>query len=154
MGVELLRTSAGRSSQRLDARESIMKLTSVTPNLITNDIDRATTFYRDVLGFSVVTTVPEAGPFVFVWLQRDDVNVFLNDAATVQKENPDARSLVVGSSGVAMFVHTEQVRDLWTEVQARATVIMPLKDQWYGMREFSIADPDGYVLTFAERIDG
>jgi hypothetical protein len=28
---------------------------------------------------------------------------------------------------------------------------MPLKDQWYGMTEFSISDPDGYLITFAER---
>ena len=131
-----------------------MKLTSVTPNLITNDIDRATAFYRDVLGFTVAASVPDAAPFVFVWMQRDGVSVFLNDAATVQKENPDARSLVVGSSGVAIFVHTEQVRELWDAVQHKAHVVMALKDQWYGMREFSIADPDGYILTFAEQIEG
>jgi uncharacterized glyoxalase superfamily protein PhnB len=130
-----------------------MKLTSVTPNLITNDLPRALAFYRDVLGFSVVTTVPDAAPHVFVWLQRDDVNLFLNDAETVRKENPTATSLVAGASGVAMFVHTEQVADYWEQVHGRATVVMALKDQWYGMREFSIADPDGYVLTFAERIE-
>jgi hypothetical protein len=28
---------------------------------------------------------------------------------------------------------------------------MPLIDQWYGLTEFSIQDPDGYVVTFAER---
>jgi hypothetical protein len=28
---------------------------------------------------------------------------------------------------------------------------MPIVTQWYGMREFAIADPDGYVITFAER---
>ena len=38
-----------------------MNLTDVTPNLIVSDIDRSTAFYRDVLGFSVVTTVPETG---------------------------------------------------------------------------------------------
>jgi len=31
-------------------------------------------------------------------------------------------------------------------------VLMPLVTQWYGMREFTIADPDGYVITFAERV--
>ena len=130
-----------------------MKLTSITPNLITDDIDRATAFYRDVLGFTVVTTVPDAPPFVFVWLQRDDVNVFLNDAATVKKENPGATSLVVGASGAAIFVHAEGVAELWEQVRGRAAVIMPLKDQWYGMREFSVADADGYVITFAERLE-
>lgn len=130
-----------------------MKLNFVTPNLITRDIPRALSFYRDVLGFGVVTTVPEETPHVFVWLQRDDVNIFLNDADTVQKENPTATGLVVGASGVAIFVHADGVAEYWEQVRERAAVVMPLKDQWYGMREFSIADPDGYVLTFAERIE-
>jgi uncharacterized glyoxalase superfamily protein PhnB len=27
---------------------------------------------------------------------------------------------------------------------------MPVTDQFYGMREFTITDPDGYVVTFAQ----
>jgi uncharacterized glyoxalase superfamily protein PhnB len=30
---------------------------------------------------------------------------------------------------------------------------MPLKTQFYGMREFAVEDPDGHILTFAERVD-
>lgn len=29
---------------------------------------------------------------------------------------------------------------------------MPLKDQFYGMREFGVEDPDGYVIFFAQRV--
>ena len=29
---------------------------------------------------------------------------------------------------------------------------MPFETKFYGMREFAIADPDGYVITFAERV--
>jgi uncharacterized glyoxalase superfamily protein PhnB len=29
---------------------------------------------------------------------------------------------------------------------------MPLKTQFYGMREFAIEDPDGHILTFAQRV--
>ena len=59
-----------------------MKLTGVTPNLISDDLPRAPAFYRDVLGFTVMTTVPDTEPFVFVMLERDGVHVFLNDAET------------------------------------------------------------------------
>ncbi len=52
---------------------------SVTPNLIVRDIAASTAFYCDVLGFSIKQTVPDAAPFVFVWLERDGVPVFLND---------------------------------------------------------------------------
>jgi uncharacterized glyoxalase superfamily protein PhnB len=127
-----------------------MKLTDLTPNLITNDIDRALTFYRDVLGFDVVATVPEEPPLLFVWVKRDEVNVFLNDARAVHEETP-VGSLVVGQSGVALFIHMEGIADWWEQVQHKTHVVMPLKDQWYGQTEFSITDPDGYVITFAER---
>ena len=31
-------------------------------------------------------------------------------------------------------------------------VVMPLKTQFYGMREFAVTDPDGHIITFAERV--
>ena len=37
---------------------NMSKLTGVTPNLITNDIDRATAFYRDLLGMKLLFEVP------------------------------------------------------------------------------------------------
>ena len=128
-----------------------MKLTGLTPNLITNDIARALTFYRDVLGFEVVVTVPEEPPLLFVWLKRDEVSVFLNDVKAVHEETPDAHSMVVGQSGVAMFIHMDGISELWEQLRHKTNVIMPLKDQWYGQTEFSITDPDGYVITFAQR---
>ena len=65
-----------------------MKFADVTPNLIVSDLDRSLAFYRDVLGFSVFATVPEAAPFVFAWMQRDGVNVFLNTVGSVKDEHP------------------------------------------------------------------
>ncbi|HUF46387.1 MAG TPA: VOC family protein [Vicinamibacterales bacterium] len=128
-----------------------MKLTALTPNLVTTDLARATAFYRDVLGFSVVRAVPDEPPHVFVWLSRDEVTVFLNDAATVNNEMPAATTLVAGRSGVAMFITVEDIAGLWDRIRHQVSVLMPLKDQWYGMTEFAISDPDGYVITFAER---
>lgn len=127
-----------------------MKLTDLTPNLITNDIDRSLTFYRNILGFEVISTVPEEPPLLFVWLKRDDVSVFINDAKAVHEETP-VGSLVVGQSGVALFIHMERIAEWWEEIRTKTRVVMPLKNQWYGQTEFSIVDPDGYVITFAER---
>jgi uncharacterized glyoxalase superfamily protein PhnB len=134
-----------------------MQLTDVTPNLIVADIDRSTAFYRDVLGFSIVTTVPEQAPFVFVWLQRGGVNVFLNAAAPAAEDLPLLAARPIGGTAT-MFMTVEApsvaegVDALFAQVQARATVVMPLKNQFYGMREFAVTDPDGYIVFFAQRI--
>jgi catechol 2,3-dioxygenase-like lactoylglutathione lyase family enzyme len=52
-----------------------MKLIDVTPNLLVRDLDKSTSFYRDVLGFGVFATVPEQAPFVFAWMQRESASV-------------------------------------------------------------------------------
>jgi lactoylglutathione lyase len=134
-----------------------MKLTDVVPNLIVRDITTSTEFYRDVLGFSVVATVPEQGPLVFVWLQRDDVSVFLNSVPAVAEDLPAVAARPVGGTAT-MFITLEAadaaqgVDRLFEAVAKRSRVIMPLKDQFYGMREFAVEDPDGYVVIFAQRI--
>ena len=134
-----------------------MKLTDVTPNLIVSDIDRSIVFYRDVLGFSVVTTVPDTAPFVFAWMTRDEVNVFLNTADGVKHDLPAlAAQPVGGTATLFIMMEAETTADgvdaMFHTVDGRATVVMPLKDQFYGMREFGIEDPDGYVIVFAQRV--
>lgn len=133
-----------------------MKFSDVTPNLIVSDIDRSLRFYRDVLGFSVVTTVPEAAPFVFVWLQRDGVSVFLNAREGVGEDLPALASRPIGGTNTLFMVLEAEsaeagVDRLYAEVSGTANVVMPLKTQFYGMREFGIEDPDGYVILFAQR---
>ena len=126
--------------------------TSVTPNLLVADIDRSTAFYRDVLGFAIKQTVPDAAPFVFVWLERDGVPVFLNDPKAVEHDFPGATSRPAGGTATLFFVITG-VDALHDAVKGHTNIIMPLKTQFYGMREFAVEDPDGHLLTFAERLD-
>jgi uncharacterized glyoxalase superfamily protein PhnB len=134
-----------------------MRFQDVVPNLIVADIDRSSAFYRDVLGFTVVTTVPDASPFVFVWLQRDDVSVFLNVRSGVAEDLPLlAQRSIGGTNTLFMTIDAESVDEgidrVFRSVEGRAKVVMPLKNQFYGMREFGIEDPDGYVVFFAQRI--
>jgi catechol 2,3-dioxygenase-like lactoylglutathione lyase family enzyme len=124
---------------------------SVTPNLLVRDIDRATTFYRDVLGFKVKQTVPERAPFAFVWLERDGIPVFLNDPAAVEHDYAGATSRPFGGTATLFFVVTD-VDQYHSQVAPHAKVLMPPKTQFYGMREFAVEDPDGHILTFAERV--
>jgi catechol 2,3-dioxygenase-like lactoylglutathione lyase family enzyme len=132
-----------------------MKFSDVTPNLIVADVDRSLTFYRDVLGFSLVTTVPDASPFVFAWLQRDGVSVFLNHVESVRSEHAELGARPIGGTAT-LYIEADTVAagidTLHASIAARARVIMELKNQFYGMREFGIEDPDGYVIFFAQQL--
>jgi lactoylglutathione lyase len=129
-------------------KERFMKFADVTPNLVVSTIDGSLAFYRDVLGFSVVTTVPEQAPFAFVWMQRDTVNVFLNsEASTGMTASPGTNILFITLEPGDIAAGIDA---LFAAVKDRAPVEMPVTDQFYGMREFTITDPDGYVVTFAQ----
>jgi lactoylglutathione lyase len=133
-----------------------MKLSDVTPNLVVTDIARSTAFYRDTLGFSVVTTVPEQAPFAFVWLQRDTVHVFLNSRESANHELPTWGGRPIGGTNSLYILVEAETTDtgvdgLHDSIAGKARVVMPLKDQFYGIREFGIEDPDGYMIFFAQR---
>ncbi|MEZ5283610.1 MAG: VOC family protein [Vicinamibacterales bacterium] len=125
--------------------------TGITPNLIVRDLDTSLAFYRDVLGFSVKASVPDAAPFVFVWLERDGVPVFLNAVSAAVEDYPDVATRQPGGTAALFFTVTD-VDGLHATVSGRAPVILPLKTQFYGMREFAVTDPDGHIVTFAERV--
>ena len=59
-----------------------------------------------MLGFSIKQTVPDAAPFVFVWLERDGVPVFLNDPAAVEKDVPGVAARPSGGTSTLFFVMT------------------------------------------------
>ena len=51
-----------------------------------------------------------------------------------------------------MYIETENVDTLCAELEAKGVkIVEPLKTQFYGMREFIIADPDGWLIIFASK---
>ncbi len=130
-----------------------IKATKITPNLIVSNVERSLAFYTDVLGFARGMTVPEQSPFVFASVTSDAVEIFFNDRSTVAKESPQMAGLAFGG-GNTMFIEVEGIDALHDRVAPKAAIVLPLVTQWYGMREFAITDPDGYVITFAQRVAG
>lgn len=121
---------------------------SVTPNLLVRDVTASVRFYTEVLGFTIELHVPDAPPYVFASFARGGVKVFVNDLAGVVGEFPQ---MTAGHTST-LFIVVDKVDELFAEVSPRAQVAMPLKNQFYGMREFAVYDPDGYLVTFAQPI--
>ena len=129
------------------------QFSKLTPNLLVANVERSLSFYIDVLGFERGMTVPEQSPFVFASVTSGAVEIFFNDAATVVKEYPSFAGKPIGATGT-LFIEldgSETIDAFHDRIKSKVAVTMPLVTQFYGMREFAIEDPDGYVVTFAER---
>jgi uncharacterized glyoxalase superfamily protein PhnB len=122
----------------------------LTPNLLVADVSRSCDYYINVLGFEPGMTVPDEAPYVFASVTSGSVEIFFNERTVAVQEYPLLGGRALGASGT-MFIEVEGIDDLYTQLQGRVTVVMPIATRPYGMREFAITDPDGYLITFAER---
>ncbi len=106
--------------------------------LTVRDIARSVAYYRDALGFTVTFQYGE--PTYYACLCRDNVSLHLRSGEA-------GRAWVPGNGAVAVFV--EDVDALYRELVARgAHALKPPQDYAYGMRDFTVKDPDGNDLTF------
>jgi catechol 2,3-dioxygenase-like lactoylglutathione lyase family enzyme len=125
----------------------------LTPNLIVADVERSLSFYTNMLGFTRGITVPEQAPFVFGSVVSGGVEIFFNEKQIAAKEYPMFGTQPVGASGT-MYLEVEPgtIERLHEQLKPAVPIVMPFVTQWYGAREFVIADPDGYLITLAERV--
>ena len=130
------------------------QFTKLTPNLVVASVKRSLAFYVETLGFSRGMTVPDESPFVFGSVTSGAVEIFFNDAAAAIKEYPAFAGRPIGATGTLFIEMQGGVDALHDRLKAAVEIVMPLVTQFYGLREFAIEDPDGYVITFAERVAG
>ena len=128
-----------------------MEFNKLTPNLVVRDVTAAMEFYRSTLGFQPAIKVPDQPPYIFGSVTNGAVEIFFNDQKVVAEDYPPLGAKPIGGA-LTLFIEVEGIDEILAKVQAsKAKVIMPLKTQFYGMREFAFEDPEGWIITIAER---
>lgn len=143
-------SSAPKPAQ-VSVKEKSMNFHKVTPNLIVADMEKSLKFYRDILGFTVSKTVPDKAPFYFAWMKRGDADIFLNQQAPPQPGQPDVLAGRQIGGTLTMYIAMDGIDELLKTVEGHGVKIaIPLHKEFYGMKEFAVFDPDGYLIIFAE----
>lgn len=124
------------------------QILGTAPCFFVKDIQRSVAYYRDVLGFATNRIWGE--PPCFAMPQRDGFTIMLSQA-----EDP----LIVRPNGSLdawdAYVWVLDADALFEEFTSKGVLVgCPPQDQlYYGNREFTVKDPDGYVLAFAHDIE-
>ena len=121
----------------------------IAPELFVRDIDASLRFYVEQLGFRTVRR--EAG---FAVVSLGDAHLLL--ATPDETVQAMANWLAAGPRGVGVHIRimVDAVDALYQRASASsATVVQGLDDRAYGLRDFIIADPDGFLLRFASPIE-
>jgi uncharacterized glyoxalase superfamily protein PhnB len=132
-----------------------MAISTLTPNMMVDDMPAALAFYRDILGFEVTDTAPPEGAPVWAQLRSGGASVMLQTRASLSEELPDFREQPIGATQTLFItVDDEMTHDaLYARARDAGAVIKQPYTTPYGAREFCLRDPEGYLLALAWMMD-
>ena len=132
-----------------------MQLNALLPELAVSSCADSLGFYCGLLGFTILYQRPEEG---FAVLQLGAAQLMLDEIGHTRTFDPGALLERPFGRGMNLQIEVERVAPLLARLaQANWPLRVPLEDKWYrqnnnevGNRQFVVADPDGYLLRFAE----
>ena len=123
---------------------------NIIPSLAVADIDASVRFYAEVLGFDVMFTLPgEDGRLIHASVRRGDSDLMFG---RLDPNNPHDQGAL--GKGVVLYATVADDEDIDAYFQrvseAGASVIQEPTDQFWGHRDWAVADPDGYHLYISK----
>jgi catechol 2,3-dioxygenase-like lactoylglutathione lyase family enzyme len=125
----------------------------LTPLLQVYDMPTSVRFYRDMLGFEIVSTSPALGPpdsFHWVFLRLGGAELMLNSAYEFDADRPvppDA-ARVAAHDDTGLFLGCPDVDGAYRELRSKGVTVREPVVAPYGMKQMYLHDPDGYNLCF------
>lgn len=131
--------------------------------LTSKDMSKSIAFYRDVLGFELEASWPDGPNPMWANLVLDGQSVMFGSNMDPQEEHCQGDAAMFTwwkdrhatfnrsdpGAGVLFYLRVEDVDAYYATIKDRgAEPILTPTSQFYGIREFPVADPDGYQLMF------
>lgn len=127
----------------------------ISPHLVVDDAAAAIDFYVEAFGATEYGRVPgPGGKLIHAALEINDTMVMLNDDFPEMSGGKSMTPTSLGGTGVT--IHLQFVDDVDARFQraldAGATVVVPLEEQFWGDRYGMVRDPFGHQWSLAQRV--
>jgi glyoxylase I family protein len=122
-----------------------IKVNSVTPLFEIFDMPTSVKFYRDVLGFELVATGGED----WAMLKLGGAFLMLNTRYEADQRPPAPDpSRVAGHQDTELYFDCANVDETYEYLLSRGLDVKEPRVMHYGMKQLTVADPDGFRLIF------
>jgi uncharacterized glyoxalase superfamily protein PhnB len=124
-----------------------MPITQAVPVLRVSDVARSMEWYRSTLGFAG-DPFPPSPPHKFAILRQGPTELMLRSGS------PSARSKPAPYDwDVYLRIEKSPFREVYAQYEKMGIVSRRLERMFYGLAEFEITDPDGYVLCLSQELN-
>jgi uncharacterized glyoxalase superfamily protein PhnB len=121
-------------------------ITNAIPVLEVVDVARTIDWYREMLGFTA-SPFPKEPPFHFAILDHRGAEIMLMCGTPAARPQPRQYRW-----DVYLRLQGQKLRETYATLSQRGVVTSRLERMFYGLAEFEITDPDGYVLCLSEAL--
>ena len=126
-----------------------MKIASFSPNLMVKNVNKSIEFYCNILGFSLVQTVPESGEPDWGMVEKDGFFVMFQKEESIKQEYPELNSQNSGGA-LTFYIKISDIQEFYNKICSLTDVSHEMHKTFYDADEFDITDPDGFILVFSE----
>ena len=133
---------------------------SFAPGIHVRDIHRSFEFYAGVLGFRITGAITRNDGTIVRAFVGPNSPLLMLLPAEYQQGSEKGNEMAQNKPGVGVefcigLTGEKALEEFLAEVKTKGAIVLnePAIGSW-GDRVFSIKDPDGYVLTFFESVDG
>jgi uncharacterized glyoxalase superfamily protein PhnB len=124
-----------------------MAIKQAVPLLRVADVGRSMEWYRSTLGF-VGDPFPDKPPYQFAILRHGTVEMMLRCGSPPVRSKPAQYDW-----DVYLRLEGSRFRELFVQLSQRGIVTRRLERMFYGLAEFEITDPDGYVICLSQLLE-
>ena len=127
----------------------MVEIQGMTPLISVFDMPRSLAFYRDILGFEIVTDSGDGDNSSWVWLRWQGVDLMLNDQyepGHVPPAPPAERTK--WHHDTCLYFGCPDTDTAYEYLRSKGVELNPPKVAPYGMKQLYFHDPDGYNLCF------
>jgi len=124
-----------------------MSLRKMTPNLYTDDVRACARFWVDRLHFEQTMEVPEGDNLAFVSLHKGSLELMYGSYKSLGQDPAVQQAFQKGTS--FLFIEVENLDEIVAAMQG-APIVAPVHKTFYGSTEFTVKDPAGHLITFAQ----
>lgn len=118
---------------------------TLSPTLASRDMKGTIEFYVNSLGFKMGMVFPDANNPEYVDLSKDGMVLMFLPAENIGIGNEEKLG-----TGVTLYMHIDgDIDEYYGELKNKGVEFdFDIKDEPYGIRDFSVIDPSGYLITF------
>ena len=139
-----------------------MKINSITPLFIVNNIQESIDFYKDVLGFTFIMGIDDDKELYleyqkevelgFAIVQNSNFQIMFQAKTNIAIDLNQTFDTDKKIDNNLIYIEIEGFDKYYEDIKDKVKIVNEPRNTFYGMKEFFIRDNNDNIICFAEKL--